>query len=162
MQGASVALPIARDEGLLIQELPDEVLVYDLESYRAHCLNRTAASVWRRCDGKTDVARITELLGDELESPVSEDVVWFALRRLGGARLLQEPLAPPDDIGKRSRRELVRAFGLALLLPAVTSIIAPTTAAAQTCVKDCTFASDGTPCGKGCNKICLGGSCVKA
>ena len=91
--GATVSLPIARDEGLLIQELPDEVLVYDLESYRAHCLNRTAASVWRHCDGKKDVRRIAEILEDELESPVSEDVVWFALRRLGRAQLLQERVA---------------------------------------------------------------------
>jgi Coenzyme PQQ synthesis protein D (PqqD) len=159
MPGPSVAPPIARDEGLLIQELPDEVLVYDLESYRAHCLNRIAALVWRHCDGKTDVGRITEILADELDSPVSEDVVWFALRRLGRARLLQERVAPPDDVGKHSRRELVRAFGLALLLPAVTSIIAPTAASAQTCVGNCTGASDGTPCGKGCKKMCLGGKC---
>ncbi len=161
MQNTSVALPIARDEGLLIQELPDEVLVYDLESYRAHCLNRTAAAVWRHCDGKTDVPRIAEILADELESPVSEDIVWFALRRLGRARLLQERIAPPDGIGKRSRRELMRAFGLALLLPTVTSIIAPTAAAAQTCVggKGCSGMPDGTPCGGKCNKMCIGGKC---
>jgi hypothetical protein len=31
--------PLARKEGLVIQELPDEVLVYDLDRDRAHCLN---------------------------------------------------------------------------------------------------------------------------
>ncbi len=45
-------LPRARKEGLLIQELPEEVLVFDLSTAKAHCLNHTAALVWRRCDGK--------------------------------------------------------------------------------------------------------------
>ena len=161
-QVSTVSLPIARDEGLLVQELPDEVLVYDLENCRAHCLNRTAASVWRHCDGRTDVSRIAEILAEELESPVSEDIVWFALRRLGRAQLLDARIAPPDRIGKRSRRDLIRTFGLALLLPTVTSIIAPTAAAAQSCVKGkgCKSSPDGTPCGKKCDKICLGGKCV--
>lgn len=37
--------PLARSEGLVIQEMPDEVLVYDLETNKAHCLNETAAFV---------------------------------------------------------------------------------------------------------------------
>ena len=41
-------LPAAREEGLIIQEMADEVLVYDRERYKAHCLNQTAALVWRR------------------------------------------------------------------------------------------------------------------
>ena len=35
--------PIARSNGLVVQEMPDEVLVYDLDSNKAHCLNETAA-----------------------------------------------------------------------------------------------------------------------
>ena len=44
--------PKARQEGLLVQEVPDEVLVYDTASHKAHCLNRTAAVVWRRATAR--------------------------------------------------------------------------------------------------------------
>ena len=39
--------PRARTEGLVVTELPDELLVYDLERHRAHCLNPTAALVFK-------------------------------------------------------------------------------------------------------------------
>ena len=48
-------LPLARRERLLVEELPDEVLVYDLDREKAHCLNRTAALIWNHCDGRTTV-----------------------------------------------------------------------------------------------------------
>ncbi len=48
-------VPIARKEGLVIQEMPEEVLVYDLDTNKAHCLNQTAAFVWKSCDGKNSI-----------------------------------------------------------------------------------------------------------
>ena len=39
--------PIARHAGLVIQEMPDEVLVYDMDSNKAHCLNETG-SLWKK------------------------------------------------------------------------------------------------------------------
>jgi len=48
---AGEPLPQARSEDLVIQDIGDEVLVYDLTRHKAHCLNRTAALVWRKCDG---------------------------------------------------------------------------------------------------------------
>ena len=44
--------PTARKSGLVVQEMPDELLVYDTENNKAHCLNTTAAFVWKSCDGK--------------------------------------------------------------------------------------------------------------
>ena len=52
-------VPVARKENLVIQEMPEEVLVYDMDTNKAHCLNRTAAFVWKSCDGKNSVAPIT-------------------------------------------------------------------------------------------------------
>src|SRR5207248_2525045 len=41
--------PSARQDRLVVQELSDEVLVYDLDRHRAHCLNRAASlPQWRR------------------------------------------------------------------------------------------------------------------
>ena len=61
-------LPLARKDALIVSELEDEVLVYDLKRDKAHCLNSTAASVWKRCDGKLAVTDMTRLLkkGGEL------------------------------------------------------------------------------------------------
>ena len=50
--------PLARREGLVIRELADEVLVYDLDRDRAHCLNQTAAFIWQCCDGRTSTETV--------------------------------------------------------------------------------------------------------
>ncbi len=49
-------LPLARKNELIIQELPEELLVYDLARHKAHCLNKTSAFIWKHCDGETTVA----------------------------------------------------------------------------------------------------------
>ncbi len=38
--------PRSRTEGLVVRQAGEELLVYDLERHRAHCLNRAAAIVW--------------------------------------------------------------------------------------------------------------------
>ena len=58
-------VPVARKQGLVVQEMPDEVLIYDLDTNKAHCLNQTAAFVWKSCDGKNTVERIAGMLEKE-------------------------------------------------------------------------------------------------
>ena len=55
--------PQSRRSGLLIRELPDELLVYDQEQHRAHCLNRTAALVFRHADGTRTAAELARAAG---------------------------------------------------------------------------------------------------
>src|SRR6266852_2062038 len=119
--------PLARKEGLVIQELPDEVLVYDLERDRAHCLNETAAFVWQRCDGRNSTAQIALTLGAQFNCEVDEKIVWLALDQLGRSHLL-EARPPPSPMMTVHRRKMVRALGLtaAVAIPIVTSIVAPT------------------------------------
>ncbi len=128
-------MPRARQDGLVVEELPDETLAYDLKRHKAHCLNRTSALVWRRCDGQTTVAEVAALLERELKIPADEAVVWMALDRLGRAHLLSEPVTLPADRAQYSRREVLRtlrrAAGISLLLPVVESIVAPRAAAQQ-------------------------------
>jgi hypothetical protein len=126
--------PCARQARLLIEELPDEVLVYDLDRKRAHCLNRTAALVWKHCDGRATVADICFVLQHELKEPIDEQTVWLALNQLDKARLLRERLANPDHRARISRRDVIRRVGLAAAtLPLVTSILAPTAQAQASC-----------------------------
>ena len=128
-------LPKARKKDLVIQKLDDEVLVYDLRTDRAHCLNPTAALVWRYCDGKTDLLRIAKKLSTATGEPAGEAVVQLALQRLQKVHLLDEtgPRRKSDEI---SRRELIRRVGkaAAVTLPLVTSIVAPEAIQAASCV----------------------------
>jgi hypothetical protein len=127
--------PCARTEGLLIEELPNEFVVYDKVRHRAHSLNRAAALVWKQCDGKTTVESIAARLRDEFEMGMDDCLVWSALDRLGEAGLLCERIEVPPDLCALSRREVARQLarigGVSLLLPVVTSIVAPTPAEAR-------------------------------
>ena len=122
-----VIIPQARKEGLIIRVLGEETLVYDLERDRAHCLNRLAALIWRRCDGKTTVADLMRLLQDELPASGKEDLILSALNQLSRAHLLQEKLKNREETSRLSRREVMRKLGraAAISLPLVTSITAP-------------------------------------
>jgi Coenzyme PQQ synthesis protein D (PqqD) len=147
-------LPRARRNKLVIQDLPDEVLVYDQESDKAHCLNQTAAQVWKQCDGHTDVATIAARMAEDLHAPVDERMVWFALDQLGRDNLLEAPVAAPTFMAGMTRRQMVRAMGFAaaIAVPVITSIVAPTTAHAVSCL------ANGQPCPGGpttcCSNVC--------
>lgn len=111
-------------------------MVYDLATHEAHCLNRAAALVWSRSDGKTSVEALAELL-PEADLPRDEDLVWLTLDGLDRAGLLAEYEAPAAR-KLISRREALRALGtaagLTLLLPAVNSVVAPLAAQAASCL----------------------------
>ena len=126
--------PRARKEGLLIERLPDEVLVYDLDRKKAHCLNGSAALIWNHCDGKTSVAELTRILKNVTDGPVEEDVVLFALRQLGESQLLIERVVTSGEVAGLSRRQLIRRIGVAVSVPLVASILAPMASASLSCV----------------------------
>jgi hypothetical protein len=130
-------LPLARDEDLVVEMVGDETLVYDCRTHRAHCLNRTASLVWLACDGRTGIPEIAAQLDGTVDAPLGAEAVWLALRQLQKAGLLRERVTPPAEAILLSRREvarkLARVGALAVLVPAVTSILAPTPAQAATC-----------------------------
>lgn len=134
--------PLARKEGLIVQEMPNEVLVYDQERHLAHCLNLTAALVWKNCDGNNSIARIAELAARELQAEVPTELVMLALDQLRKDHLLQPNAAVPAPLNSVSRRALMRniAIGAVVALPAIISLTAPTPAAAATGL------APGSPC----------------
>ena len=136
--------PQARHEGLVIRELPDELLVYDAETREAHCLNETAASVWKLCDGRTSVPEIAATLSATAGTEIDEDVVWLALEDLWKRDLLVGEPAPTDEAAM-SRSQLLRRSGIAaaIAVPVVMSVVAPTAAHAATCIPS------GQPCSPG-------------
>lgn len=128
----SSQIPVARKEGLVVQETAEEVLVYDLTSNKAHCLNQTAAFVWKSCDGHNSISQITKLFENEVGSAVNEDLIWLAIDQLNEKNLLDAELAL--NFAGRSRREVIKKIGLAtvIALPIVVSLTAPTSALAST------------------------------
>src|SRR5437870_3077851 len=80
----------ARRDRLLVEDVRQELVVYDLERWTVHLLNPVAALVWRCCDGRTTVARLAALLRDELELSANEDLVLLALDELESKHLLEE------------------------------------------------------------------------
>ena len=158
--------PARREQGLVVTEVMGEVLVYDLERHRAHCLNAAAAVVFRHCDGTRTVAQLATLLAREMGVAADADHVRVALRALDRVHLLRHAGSPAPTAGRLTRRELVRRLGVAAALPIVTSVLAPTPAeAAATCVTDCTGQPFGTPCSSTAPANCLctcdgAGNCV--
>lgn len=117
--------PTARRRGLVVQQVRNELLVYDLDTDRAHCLNETAAAVWRACDGKRPVAEIAAAAGSEIRQRLNEDAVWLAIDQLAEHRLLEGQIERKFD--PISRREAVRRIGMASMaaLPVIASLAAP-------------------------------------
>ena len=155
------ARPKARSEGVVVRELDGEVLVYDLDTHRAVCLNGAAAAVWRLCDGRRTPDDIRRALGKTPVGAVPEEFVWLALEQLGRDGLLDTRLpARPPALAGLSRREMIRRVGLAaaVALPAVASIVAPTPADAASCLPSGSTCSDSAQCCQG--SICSGGQCT--
>jgi hypothetical protein len=138
-------LPKARTSNLVIRELDDETLVYDMDRDKAHCLNRTAARVWKECDGKTTGTQAARALKKELDAPVDADVIWLAVKQLQRFNLVEASGKSPSV----SRRNLVLKYApAALALPVILSISAPTLAGISSC------GSNGAPCGPGFPECC--------
>lgn len=161
--------PVARRENLVIQELPGEVLVYDLATDKAHCLNDTAASVWKSCDGQNSIGDIARLLAAPNGGTVPEDVVWLAIDQLGANNLLETQVNA--DFAGQNRRQVIKKIGFAAVvaLPLVTSLVAPkavqagsvcNTGAACMCNNMMVIPANGVcasnACSSGCTTGCSG------
>jgi hypothetical protein len=151
--------PQARKEGLVVQRVQGEVLVYDTDRHKAHCLNETAAAVWTHCDGKTTVDEMAGLLERKLRIPVEKDVLEFGLDQLEKAHLLEAPMSRPSNATAISRREVMRRIGVgaAVALPLVTSIIAPRAANAVNCRTTGQACSGNGQC---CSNSCVANVCA--
>jgi len=150
--------PTARNSGLVVQEVPDEILVFDLENNKAHCLNDTAAMVWKSCDGKTSVPEIAKYIQTRTGKGVNDDLVWLAIDQLSENHLLETTASSPFK--GQTRREVIKKIGLAsmIAIPVVASLVAPQSVLANvSCV--CTSTTDCTAPGF---ETCFSGCCNTA
>jgi hypothetical protein len=142
--------PLARSEDLVVEELGDELLVYDLTTDKAHALGAAAARVWRACDGKTDAVALSVELG------LDGETVTRALDELRGCGLLDEGSELAPGISRRDLSvKVAKVGGAAAATPLIVSLAAPLPAAAQTVTPEfCTQEGSSTGCGDCMNRNC--------
>jgi hypothetical protein len=149
---AGEGCPRAREDGLVIETIGDELLVYDTETSRAHSLNASAAAVFEACDG----TRSAEQIGQE--GGLDADAVGLALADLAKSGLLEGYVEPSERVSRRTviRRLAVAGAGIGVAVPVIRSITAPTPAMAITAThkgnagQHCTPASAGGGASAGC------------
>ena len=118
-----------------VEVLNDELCLYDWQRKEVHALNPTAALVWQMCDGQTSPQQMAGQLKGDLTPAQAEALVWTSLEQLGKAHLLEGEIAKPDGGPLLTRRQVLKLLGGAaagaVLMPVVSSIVAPTPVAAQ-------------------------------
>jgi hypothetical protein len=125
--------PISRKSNVVVQNLENEVLIYDLTINKAFCLNETSGLVFALCDGTRTVAEISDEMSKQLNDLVGEDLVYLALDELKKNNLLENSEEFTNYFAGMSRREVVKTVGLATMvaLPIISSVVAPSAVMAQ-------------------------------
>ncbi|MBD2482468.1 PqqD family peptide modification chaperone [Planktothrix sp. FACHB-1365] len=137
-------IPVARTENLLLQDIGNELIIYDQDNNSSHCLTPLAVRVWELSNGQNTVNDIAHKLEKEFNLPGNSDVdmrglVWLTLEELERYSLIQEYLRQPatNVIAGMSRRKaiktatLVGGFAIGSMFPVVKSIVAPEPALAS-------------------------------
>jgi hypothetical protein len=126
--------PKARTEQILIEEIEDEVVAYDLQTDVAHALKPLAAAVFSCADGNNSVTDIATQVSRRLGEPVSSDQVEDALAQLENVALLERPsldVLTQDPISRRTALKAFLAAGAGTFL--ITSVAAPAALASGSC-----------------------------
>ncbi len=161
--------PIARNLNIVVQEIENEIMIYDLNVNRVFCLNETSSLIFGLCNGKRTVSEISDLISKRLSTLVSEEFVWFALAELKKNGLLENTDQSINHFGGLSRREIIKKVGLTsmIALPLISSVVAPSAAMAQSCTLlgmgaiITSFCSSSTPdCNLNAGSQCCSGMAI--
>jgi hypothetical protein len=166
-KGATTMFPKARKDQIKSRELADETMIYDKSRGKAHCLNATAAFIWRHCDGYTSIAELAGSVQKELGIPEAEPVVRLALEQLSSRNLLEETVVPLSGNARFSRRDALKKLAVAAVaIPLIMTVTAKTARASSSvvaCLITCNYVA-GTftnskitqpcPSGKNCVFLC--------
>lgn len=118
-------------DGLLIEELDDEVLVVNSATNEAHALNGASAAVFALCDGTTTRTEMATLVAVRTGLPVDAQIVDLALAELVEAGIVTCAHPPTRTTRRQVLGKLgLAAAGAAAVLPLVETIAMPPAAAA--------------------------------
>lgn len=138
-------LPQARIKDIVVQNLGNEMLVYDLKTNKLYNLNETSAKVFNACNGETSFAEL------KTKYKFTDNLIYLALDELKANELLEDYKS--NHFAGLSRREVIKKVGLAsmIALPLISVMVAPTAAHAQStsvCVTN-SCADGGPTCNQG-------------
>ncbi len=149
--------PKIKRDSIIIQELDEETLIYDMKDNKAFCLNSTSALVWQLSDGTRTVLEISKEMSRHLKELVSEDFILLALDQFQKDDLLENEIGFTDYFAGFSRREVIKKIGLTSLVtfPIVLSVVVPQAIMAQSGA-----AALGQPCTLGSPSTCSTNNCL--
>jgi hypothetical protein len=159
----AITRPVARTEGLLVETVGEETVVYDLDTKEAHCLKSLAAAVFMYADGNRTACDIAELAAYRMGTPVTEAEVADAVTQLESRALLDAgPLLIRDGLSRREfGSRAAKIAGVMTATPLIASVMAPAASAALSQVPTgecCGHAPDN--CAGG-NPLCESGHCCQ-
>lgn len=116
-----IKLPRSRRNEIVVQEMDNEVLIYDLSINKAFALNETAAAIFQACDGNTSFADLKNT------TKFTDEIIFLTLDELKKESLLDDDSYVSPFAGMK-RREVIKKIGLTTMfaLPIVASLVAPT------------------------------------
>ena len=126
--------PFAHPHKFIIEEVGNEVIVYDRTSKKAHSLNPPVAWIWRQCDGKTEIDQLSAEFERHFNTTPGFDFVLAGLEQLKTAGLLEiEGNSLSPEIGPMMSRRSALAAGSAVF-PLIATVLVPSAAAAKSAV----------------------------
>jgi hypothetical protein len=123
--------PLARKSDIFVENLPEEVVLYDKTNNKVHCLNKTAAAIWENCDGTRTVDDLVHVLESKFGTSADSNLVLQALEELKKANLMKAGTVAVPDAALTSRREAMGKMALAGSALVATIIAAPPSAHAS-------------------------------
>ena len=148
-------LPKVRTTDLVLQKSGREMLIYDLNSNKATCLNETCAIVWNHCDGETSTSYLIE------QYDLTEELIAIAIDALQGQDLITANFASGVPGQRIERRRFLQRTAAAstVALPIIGSLTAPESAMAQSCVGPGTLPLGNHHCEPTTGGVCDGVLC---
>jgi hypothetical protein len=115
-----------RQDGRIIKRVDDELVIYDQDTHKVFHLNKAAAIVWEHCEDAASLDELSHTLASHSGLPASEDLTGLALQELRDAELIEGSFASAAGREVARREVMMRMAGMALALPLVVSLLAPT------------------------------------
>lgn len=150
-------LPDLRTRNIVVKELPDELLIYDLDKNKAFCLNKTARLIMDECDGVSTIEEAVKSLNRKLKTNISEEMIWMVIEQLKKADFIEQDYQVPIETTRVTRRKILQsAAALGIALPMITTLVAPMAVNAQSgCIP-----IEGGRCNLQVNDCCPPGVCI--
>ena len=131
MVNRTTVLPRLRTSDIIVRELQGELLIYDVVTNNALCLNPAARLVSDHCDGVTTMGEVVDKLGTGANAASAEVVVLSVLSRLQREGLLEGSIDLPGEDLLSRRRVLSAAAVVGAALPLVSLLVVPSAMAQQ-------------------------------